>query len=37
VVGKVKEEVVRVKGKLAQAVDQMKEALRGNRSRRWAK
>jgi uncharacterized protein YjbJ (UPF0337 family) len=37
VVGKVKEDVVRVKGKLAQAVDQIKEALRGDRSRRWAK
>jgi uncharacterized protein YjbJ (UPF0337 family) len=37
VVGKVKEKVERVKGKLGQAVDQMKEALRGKGSRRWAK
>jgi uncharacterized protein YjbJ (UPF0337 family) len=36
VLGKVKEKVVRVKGKLEQAVDQL-EALRGKRSRRLAK
>src|SRR2546430_2739284 len=34
---KVKANVERVKGKLAQAVDQMKPALRSKRSRRFAK
>jgi uncharacterized protein YjbJ (UPF0337 family) len=34
---KVKANVERVKGKLAQAVDQMKAALRSKRSRRFAK
>jgi uncharacterized protein YjbJ (UPF0337 family) len=37
VVGKGKEKVERVKGKLEQAVDQMKEALRGKGSSRSAK
>jgi uncharacterized protein YjbJ (UPF0337 family) len=36
-VEKVKIKVERVKGKLQQAVDQMKAAVAGNRSRRWAK
>ena len=34
---KVKANVERVKGKLAQAVDQMKAALRSKRSHRFAK
>jgi uncharacterized protein YjbJ (UPF0337 family) len=37
VVGKVKEKVVRVKGKLEQAVDQMKAALAAKRASRLAK
>ena len=37
VVEKVKAKVERVKGKLAQAVEQMKAALSGQRSHRWGK
>jgi uncharacterized protein YjbJ (UPF0337 family) len=37
VVGKVKIKVERVKGKLQQAVDQMKAALAAKRASRWAK
>lgn len=37
VVGKVKIKVERVKGKLQQAVDQMKAAVAAKRDSRWAK
>jgi uncharacterized protein YjbJ (UPF0337 family) len=37
VVGKVKIKVERVKGKLQQAVDQMKAALAAKRASRWTK